>query len=225
MDTNSLPSDIRPTGAVVSTTEFADGDSPLCKDNVCFADTSPKSVLNAPTLSTCCDDNNNGSLCLIQSASRLDLTPHTDQSPSHWRRLKKRTSDILVMQNKNPTTSSILESQISSFSIATCNSGTSSFFPTITNTVSACGNCGSNNVEMSNSDMELNKNCLYQSSPSSTSAIIPLANASLLLDPGKFYPPNSKWISPGASGSSIAAALTAVNIQQRFKKVSPNFSS
>ncbi|CAH8472454.1 unnamed protein product [Schistosoma margrebowiei] len=122
------------------------------------------------------------------------------------------------MQNKNPTTSSILESQISSFSIATCNSGTSSFFPTITNTVSACGNSGSNNVEMSNSDMELNKNCLYQSSPSSTSAIIPLANASLLLDPGKFYPPNSKWISPGASGSSIAAALTAVNIQQRFKK-------
>ncbi|CAH8472390.1 unnamed protein product [Schistosoma margrebowiei] len=242
MDTNSLPSDIRPTGAVVSTTEFADGgqvikninfgdtvvsicsikteneNSPLCKDNVCFADTSPKSVLNAPTLSTCCDDNNNGSLCLIQSASRLDLTPHTDQSPSHWRRLKKRTSDILVMQNKNPTTSSILESQISSFSIATCNSGTSSFFPTITNTVSACGNSGSNNVEMSNSDMELNKNCLYQSSPSSTSAIIPLANASLLLDPGKFYPPNSKWISPGASGSSIAAALTAVNIQQRFKK-------
>ncbi|CAH8468567.1 unnamed protein product [Schistosoma intercalatum] len=122
------------------------------------------------------------------------------------------------MQNKNPTTSSTLESQISSFSIDTCNSETSSFFPTTTNTVSTCGISGYNNVEMSNSDMELNKNCLYQSSPSSTSAIIPLANASLLLNPGKFCPPNSKWISPGASGSSIAAALTAVNIQQRFKK-------
>ncbi|CAH8451678.1 unnamed protein product [Schistosoma bovis] len=242
MDTNSLPSDIRPTSTVVSTNEFTDGgqvirninfgdtvasicsikteneNSPLCKDNVCFADTSPKSVLNAPTLSTCYDDNNNSSLCLIQSASRLDLTPHTDQSPSHWRRLKKRTSDILVMQNKNPTTSSTLESQISSFSIDTCNSETSSFFPTTTNTVSTCGISGYNNVEMSNSDMELNKNCLYKSSPSSTSAIIPLANASLLLNPGKFCPPNSKWISPGASGSSIAAALTAVNIQQRFKK-------
>ncbi|CAH8473980.1 unnamed protein product [Schistosoma haematobium] len=242
MDTNSLPSDIRPTSTVVSTNEFTDGgqvirninfgdtvasicsikteneNSPLCKDNVCFADTTPKSVLNAPTLSTCYDDNNNSSLCLIQSASKLDLTSHTDQLPSHWRRLKKRTSDILVMQNKNPTTSSTLESQISSFSIATCNSETSSFLPTTTNTVSTCGISGYNNVEMSNSDMELNKNCLYQSSPSSTSAIIPLANASLLLNPGKFYPPNSKWISPGASGSSIAAALTAVNIQQRFKK-------
>ncbi|CAH8466144.1 unnamed protein product [Schistosoma mattheei] len=243
MDTNSLPSDIRPTSTVVSTNEFTDGgqvirninfgdtvasicsikteneNSPLCKDNVCFADTSPKSVLNAPTLSTCYDDNNNNSsLCPIQSASRLDLTPHTDQSPSHWRRLKKRTSDILVMQNKDPTTSSTLESQISSFSIATCNSETSSFFPTITNTVSICGISGYNNVEMPNSDMELNKNCLYQSSPSSTSTVIPLANASLLLNPGKFCPPNSKWISPGASGSSIAAALTAVNMQQRFKK-------
>ncbi|CAH8468463.1 unnamed protein product [Schistosoma guineensis] len=122
------------------------------------------------------------------------------------------------MQNKNPTTSSTLESQISSFSIDTCNSETSSFFPITTNTVSTCGISSYNNVEMSNSDMELNKNCLYQSSPSSTSAIIPLANASLLLNPGKFCPPNSKWISPGASGSSIAAALTAVNIQQRFKK-------
>uniref|UniRef100_A0A5K4EPD2 Putative capicua protein n=1 Tax=Schistosoma mansoni TaxID=6183 RepID=A0A5K4EPD2_SCHMA len=243
MDTNSLPSDIRLTGAVVSTNEFTDGgqvikninfgdtvvsicsiktedeSSPFCKDNVCCADTSPKPVQNAPTPSTYYDDdsnNNNGSLCLIQSASRLDLTPHTDQSPSHWRRLKKRTSDILEMQNKNLKTSSTLESQISS--VATCNSETSSFFPTVTNTVSTCGISGYNNVEISNSDMESNKNCLYQSFPSSNSSIIPLGNASLLLDPGKFCPPNSKWISPGASGSSIAAALTAVNIQQRFKK-------
>ncbi|XP_018648603.1 LOW QUALITY PROTEIN: putative capicua protein [Schistosoma mansoni] len=243
MDTNSLPSDIRLTGAVVSTNEFTDGgqvikninfgdtvvsicsiktedeSSPFCKDNVCCADTSPKPVQNAPTPSTYYDDdsnNNNGSLCLIQSASRLDLTPHTDQSPSHWRRLKKRTSDILEMQNKNLKTSSTLESQISS--VATCNSETSSFFPTVTNTVSTCGISGYNNVEISNSDMESNKNCLYQSFPSSNSSIIPLGNASLLLDPGKFCPPNSKWISPGASGSSPAAALTAVNIQQRFKK-------
>ncbi|CAH8479416.1 unnamed protein product [Schistosoma rodhaini] len=245
MDTSSLPSDIRLTGAVVSTNEFTDGgqvikninfgdtvvsicsiktedeSSPFCKDNVCCADTSPKPVQNTPTPSTYYDDdnnnnNNNGSLCLIQSSSRLDLTPHTDQSPSHWRRLKKRTSDILEMQNKNLKTSSTLESQI--FSVATCNSETSSFFQTVTNTVSTCGISGYNNVEISNSDMESNKNHLYQSFQSSTSSIIPLGNASLLLDPGKFYPPNSKWISPGASGSSIAAALTAVNIQQRFKK-------
>ncbi|CAH8450183.1 unnamed protein product [Schistosoma turkestanicum] len=243
MDTSSSPSEIRTDITTVSTNEFIDGgqvntnvefadtvayvrsikteikNSPLCKDSFCCADASPTPVQNVPTPSIHYESNsNNNSLSLIASSSRSDLNSYTDQSPSHWRRLKKRTSNILEMQDKNPTTSSTLESQISSCPIVTSSSESDSFLTTTTNTVSTCYITSYNNMKISHSDMRFKNNSLYQSFPSPTSAIIPLANTSLLLDPGKFGSPNSKWISPGASGSSITASLTAVNIQQRFRK-------
>ncbi|CAH8457550.1 unnamed protein product [Heterobilharzia americana] len=189
----------------------------LNENNCCCSDGSNK---EPETFSTSFANSKNTPLCIDISASELNIIPSADQSISHWRRLKKRSSDLTTAQTKNSSTSSTPGFQITSIITTAMNCEANSILTTSTRTNNACHTTGYDNAEMSNSGLELKSSCMYSKFSSSTSSIVPLASSSRLVNPEKFGPTNPKWISSSSTGTPIASALTtAMNMQQRFKKV------